>query len=123
AILDWPGPVLAASVKVDLLRDTQVVRSRRGRVWPIDPAGCTGAVGDEWWPLGDCAHWRQACAPTIDLCQAARADGTTADGEFWYATSAKLLAPLFHAAALDRRSMADVVRWVDTQEVGEVADV
>ncbi len=57
------------------------------------------------------------------MCQAARADGTSADGEFWYATAAKLLAPLFHAAALDRRAMADVVRWVDTQEVGEVADV
>ncbi|HEY1445950.1 MAG TPA: type IV secretory system conjugative DNA transfer family protein [Acidimicrobiales bacterium] len=123
AILDWPGPVLAASVKTDLLRDTQAARSRRGRVWRIDPTGCTGDVGDEWWPLGDCGDWRRACATTTDLCQAARADGTTADGEFWYATAAKLLAPLFHAGALDRRSMADVVRWVDTQEVGEVADV
>jgi type IV secretion system protein VirD4 len=122
AILDWPGPVLAASVKTDLLRDTQVARARRGRVWRIDPTGCSGASGDEWSPLGGCADWRQACATTTDLCQAARADGTTADGEFWYATAAKLLAPLFHAAALDRRPMADVVRWVDTQEVGEVAD-
>ena len=58
-----------------------------------------------------------------DLCDAAKADGTTADGEFWYATAAKLLAPLFLAAALDRRTMADVVRWVDTQEVGEVAGI
>jgi type IV secretion system protein VirD4 len=123
AILDWPGPVLAASVKTDLLRDTQRVRSRRGRVWRIDPTGCTGVAGDEWSPLGNCTDWRRACVTTADLCQAARADGTTADGEFWYATAAKLLAPLFHAAALDRRSMADVVRWVDTQEVGEVADV
>ena len=58
-----------------------------------------------------------------DLCEAAKADGTTADGEFWYATAAKLLAPLLLAAALDRRTMADVVRWVDTQEVGEVAGI
>jgi type IV secretion system protein VirD4 len=123
AILNWPGPVLAASVKTDLLRDTQAVRARRGRIWRIDPSGCTGAAGDVWSPLGDCADWRRACATTTDLCQAARADGTTADGEFWYATAAKLLAPLFHAAALDRRPMTDVVRWVDTQEVGEVADV
>jgi type IV secretion system protein VirD4 len=57
------------------------------------------------------------------LCQAAKADGTTADGEFWYSTAAKLLAPLFHAAALDQRSMSEVVRWVDTQEVAEVGDV
>ncbi|HEY2057575.1 MAG TPA: type IV secretory system conjugative DNA transfer family protein [Amycolatopsis sp.] len=123
AILNWPGPVLAASVKGDLLRDTQAARARRGRVWRIDPTGSTGTVGDEWSPLGDCADWRRACGTATDLCQAARADGTTADGDFWYATAAKLLAPLFHAAALDRRSMADVVRWVDTQEVGEVSDV
>jgi type IV secretion system protein VirD4 len=123
AILSWPGPVLAASVKTDLLRDTQAARARRGRVWRIDPTGCTGTGGDEWSPLGDCADWRRACATTTDLCLAARADGTTADGEFWYATAAKLLAPLFHAAALDGRPMTDVVRWVDTQEVDEVADV
>lgn len=123
AILDWPGPVLAASVKTDLLRDTQAARSRRGRVWRIDPTGCTGATGDEWSPLCGCTDWRRALAITTDLCQAARADGTTADGEFWYATAAKLLAPLFHAAALCGRPMADIVRWVDTQEVGEVADV
>ncbi|HWF16729.1 MAG TPA: type IV secretory system conjugative DNA transfer family protein [Acidimicrobiales bacterium] len=123
AILSWPGPVLAASVKTDLLRDTQAARARRGRVWRIDPTGCTGVAGDEWSPLGGCGDWRQACAVSTDLCQAAKADGTTGDGEFWYATAAKLLAPLFYAAALDRRTMADVVRWVDTQEVGEVAAV
>jgi type IV secretion system protein VirD4 len=123
AILGWPGPVLAASVKTDLLRDTQAPRARQGRVWRIDPTGCTGTAADEWSPLGDCGNWRRACAVSADLCEAAKADGTTGDGEFWYATAAKLLAPLFHAAALDRRTMADVVRWVDTQEVGEVAAV
>ncbi len=123
AILSWPGPVLAASVKTDLMRDTHAARARRGRVWRIDPTGCTGVAGDEWSPLGGCGDWRQACAVSTDLCQAAKADGTTGDGEFWYSTAAKLLAPLFYAAALDRRTMADVVRWVDTQEVGEVAAV
>ena len=54
------------------------------------------------------------------VAESAKTDGTTADGEFWYATAAKTLAPLFFAAAHDGRSMADVVRWVDTQEAGEV---
>jgi hypothetical protein len=56
-----------------------------------------------------------------DLADTAKADGTTADGEFWYATAAKLLAPLFFAAACDGRSMGDVLRWVDTQEASEVS--
>jgi type IV secretion system protein VirD4 len=58
-----------------------------------------------------------------DLTAASRADGTTADGEFWYSLAAKLLAPLLFAAAVSGRSMLDVVRWVDTQEMDEVADV
>ena len=37
AILGWRGPVLAASVKSDLLRHTLGTRRRQGRVWCIDP--------------------------------------------------------------------------------------
>ena len=123
AILGWCGPVLAASVKSDLLRHTLGARARHGRVWCIDPTGCTGTRPSTWSPLTGCAQWHQACRAAADLCEAAKADGTTADGDFWYATAAKMLAPLLHAAALDGRTVADVVRWVDTQEVGEVADI
>jgi type IV secretion system protein VirD4 len=123
AILDWPGPVVATSVKGDLLRDTRRPRARRGQVWCIDPTASTGFPASTWSPLTGCADWRHACRMAADLCETARADGTTADGEFWYATAAKFLAPLLLAAARDRRTMADVVRWVDTQEVTEVADI
>ena len=123
AILGWQGPVVAASVKSDLLRHTLGTRARQGQVWCIDPTGSTGARTSTWSPLAGCAHWPTARRAAAALCDAAKADGTTADGEFWYATAAKLLAPLFAAAALDRRTMADVVRWVDTQEVGEVAHI
>ena len=123
AISNWPGPVLATSVKGDLLRDTRVSRARRGQVWCIDPTASTGFPASTWSPLTGCADWRHACRVAADLCETARADGTTADGEFWYATAAKFLSPLLLAAARDRRTMADVVRWVDTQEVAEVADI
>lgn len=123
AILEWQGPVLAASVKSDLLRHTLGTRTRRGRVWCIDPTGSTGARAATWSPLGGCREWREASRAASELCDAAKGEGTTADGEFWYATAGKLLAPLFVAAALDGRSMADVVRWVDTQDVGEVAAI
>ena len=123
AILGWPGPVVAASVKSDLLRDTRRERQRRGTVWCIDPTASTGAPRATWSPLADCASWPAACRVAHSLCDAAKGEATTSDGEFWYATAAKLLAPLLYAAALGGRSMADVVRWVDTQEVAEVAGV
>jgi type IV secretion system protein VirD4 len=123
AILGWRGPVVAASVKSDLMRHTLVTCRARGRVWCVDPMGSTGVRASAWSPLSACRDWHGACHVASDLCETAKADGTTADGEFWYATAAKLLAPLLFAAARDGRSMAEVVRWVDTQQVGEVADV
>ena len=123
AILGWPGPVLATSVKTDLVRDTLAWRSRRGLVWCFDPSGATGLASSTWSPLGSAASWAGARRVAADLTEVARGPGTTADGEFWYATAAKLLAPLLFAAAASGRSMLDVVRWVDTQEVAEVADI
>jgi type IV secretion system protein VirD4 len=122
AILDWRGPVVAASVKADLLRDTLARRRAWGRVWCVDPTAATGVPASTWSPLSGCAEWSRAARTAADLCDAAKADGTTPENEFWYATAAKLLAPLLFAAARDRRTMADVVRWVDTQEMAEVAD-
>jgi type IV secretion system protein VirD4 len=121
AILAWEGPVVAASVKSDLLRDTRDRRNERGRIWCIDPTGATGMRPSTWSPLTPCVEWPRARRVAADLAETARADGTTADGEFWYATAAKLLAPLFFAAARGDRPMTDVVRWVDTQETSEVS--
>jgi len=123
AILAWQGPVLAASVKGDLWRDTAQTRTGRGRIWCIDPTGSTGVATSEWSPIAACADWLDARRMASDLAESAKGDGTGSDSEFWYATAAKLLAPLLFAAACTRGSMADVVRWVDTQEVGEVADI
>lgn len=123
AILGWRGPVLAASVKSDLLRHTLRSRRAQGRVWCIDPTGSAGVRASEWSPLPECREWQRARRVAADLCESAKADGTTADGEFWYATAAKLLAPLLFAAARERRTMADVVRWVDTQETAQVAEI
>jgi type IV secretion system protein VirD4 len=121
AILSWEGPVVAASVKGDLLRTTERRRNARGRVWCIDPTGSTGVRPSTWSPLTACTEWHEALGMAADLAETTKTDGTTADGAFWSATAAKLLAPLLFAAARDGRSMADVVRWVDTQEASEVS--
>ena len=68
-------------------------------MWCIDPTRSTGERASEWTPLGVCSAWPRARRMAADLCETAKADGTTADGEFWYATAAKLLAPLLFAAA------------------------
>ena len=67
AILGWEGPVVAASVKSDLLRDTRSRRNERGRIWCIDPTGSTGMRPSTWSPLTPCVEWvaaRRAAAAT-----------------------------------------------------------
>ena len=117
AILEWDGPVLATSVKTDLLRDTIDVRADMGNVRLFDPAGTTGLPSSSWTPLGGCTSWAGARRTAGWLAEGASSSkrGLT-DGDFWYAAAAKLLAPLLFAAARSKRTMAHVVTWVDTQE-------
>ncbi len=119
ALLEWEGPVLATSVKTDLVRDSHARRSELGRVHVFDPVGVTPHRGSGWSPLAASRTWQGARKVAAGLCGVARAGGLD-DASFWYSTAEKLLAPLLFAAASAGRSMADVVRWVDTQETEEV---
>jgi type IV secretion system protein VirD4 len=52
-ILDWQGPLLATSVKPDVLRATMAARARKGEVTIIDPLGASGEgwrSGPRWPP-------------------------------------------------------------------------
>jgi type IV secretion system protein VirD4 len=117
AILEWDGPVIATSVKTDLVRDTLAWREKQGDVWIYDPTASTGLPSSTWSPLASCDTWQGAQRVASWLASTVKeAGGGLTDGDFWYASAAKLLSPLLFAAAHDGYTMADVVRWVDTQE-------
>lgn len=119
AIVNWDGPVLAASVKSDLLGLTIKQRRRRGAVAVYDPTQSTGEGTIGWSPLAVAATWPGARRIAAAMCSVAESDGGMQDARFWYASAEKLLAPLFFAAAIAGASMSDVVRWIDDQEVQE----
>lgn len=121
AILEWEGPVLATSVKSDLLRDTLDARSALDDVWVYDPTSSTSNLCSGWSPISSCRTWHGAQRTASWLAGAAPSGSTgLSDAEFWYQAAAKLLAPLMYAAARSDRSIADVVRWVNLQEQREV---
>ncbi|CAN5476843.1 hypothetical protein BH20ACT18_BH20ACT18_01150 [soil metagenome] len=123
ALLEWEGPALAVSVKSDLLRDTLARRRSLGEVHVYDPTASTGIPSSGWTPLTACTSWQggQRVAAWLSYAAQPGASGI-ADADFWYAAAAKLVAPLLFAAESSGRSIADVVRWVDTQEQDEVRD-
>lgn len=124
AILEWEGPVLATSVKSDLVRDTIGWREGCGPVWVYDPAASTGMPGSTWSPLATSADWLGARRMAAALTSAARSgESGLDDADFWYATAAKLLGPLLLAAACTGAGMVDVLRWVEEQEVAEVEGI
>lgn len=121
ALLEWDGPIIATSVKTDLLDTTLAHRSNVGTTWVYDPTSCTGLPAATWSPLSACGDWVGAMRVATWLCEAAqpKSDSVT-DGDYWYSQARKGLAPYLYAAATSGRTMADVVRWVDLQEEDEV---
>ncbi|MHB1988798.1 MAG: type IV secretory system conjugative DNA transfer family protein [Acidimicrobiales bacterium] len=119
AVLDWTGPVLATSVKADLVRDTIDGRSSRGEVAVFDPTGVTGLTSVGWSPLAGASTWAGARRVAAGLCSVGRHDGGIEEANFWHAAAERLLAPLLRAASLMGCSMAEVVRWLDDETVNE----
>lgn len=122
AILEWQGPVLAVSVKSDLLRDSLRRRMDMGDVAVFDPTESAGVgVASSWTPLARCRDWAGARQTAAWLTEGAViGERSLADGDFWYAAAGKLLAPLLYAAATSKRQIAHVVTWLDKQEHSEV---
>jgi len=124
AILGWEGPVVAASVKADLLEHTVAHRSGLGTVHCFDPTGVTGRPATACTPLPRARTWPGARRAAATLTEVGRAQaGAMTDGDFWYTTASRLLAPLLFAAATSGRGMADVIHWVETGEEDEVLDL
>jgi type IV secretion system protein VirD4 len=124
AILDWVGPVVATSVKSDLVRATADARRRSGSVSIYDPLDVSGSERASWTPLLAARTWVGARRVAASLCSVQREAGRSPeDAAFWGALGEKLLAPMLFAAACEGKSMREVVAWVDTGEVDEVLDV
>jgi type IV secretion system protein VirD4 len=121
AVLEWEGPVLAASMKSDLIRHTMSQRWQKGDVYLYDPAAVTGLDASTWSPLGRFVTWQGAYRMARSLVDAGRGAGQSSpDADFLLNAAATLLAALMLAAATSDRTMGDVVRWVQRRERAEV---
>jgi type IV secretion system protein VirD4 len=122
AILEWSGPLVATSIKPDVLRATLAHRALLGEVWVYDPLNLSGVPGSQWTPLAYCATYAKAKRIGRMLADAADVQGHKQDdAQYWQLLGAKLLACVLYAAAGTGRSMAEVARWIDIQDFDEVA--
>lgn len=112
-LLEHDGPAVVTSTKRDVYDATHAKRARRGRVYLWDPFS-DDSCG--WDPLRHCSDWSHALRQARWLADATQ-EGDSEIASYWRGESARLLAPLLHAAALERMSLADVLAWLDTQDV------
>jgi type IV secretion system protein VirD4 len=112
-LLEHRGPAIVTSTKRDVLDATVAWRSRIGQVRVYDPFAPGSA---RWSPLSGCEDWSHAMRQAQWLADATQG-GDSEIARYWRGEAAKLLAPLLHAAALERVSMTHVLAWLDVQDV------
>lgn len=119
ALLEWPGPALVVSTADDIVHQTYRARQVLGSVSVFEPSGTaeTELTRVGWNPLDfsrnfDYAH--DTARIIIDTTS-----GNTADQNFRDA-AIRLLSTHLFAAGANGYTMADVTRWISTQEEFEV---
>lgn len=115
-LADWPGPALASSIRPDVLTATAVLRAAAGPALVLDPTGMTDWPHRlTWSPVSGCADYgkaRQRADVIITVGRGSQADSTNSG--FFSANAVSLLSGWLHAAALEDKSMNDVLSWAFT---------
>lgn len=118
AVLAWKGPIVATSIRGDIVSYTRDQRKADGFPTLIyNPSNQGGYGSNTWSPLarvmGD-KPWAAARRTARVLIEAAEAAGRNNDAnvDFWNRASARYLAPLLLAAAAEGPSMEPVMQWL-----------
>lgn len=120
-ILDWDGPAILSSVKNDLFDETVARRVQLGKVYVFDPMRTipelpSGVTRVGWSPLHAARTVPGAIEVSLALLDAAPTDGVT-NANYWSSKGQALLWPILFAAAHDpNATMANVVRWLASQD-------
>ena len=118
AVRRWEGPVVATSIRSDVLQDSWQERERRG--WPTliyNPQNQGEYGSNTWSPLASVRGeraWENARRVATSLIEASGSaeGGRNSEMEFWNAAAADALGPMLLAASHDGVSMEPVIRWL-----------
>ncbi|MDQ8045233.1 MAG: type IV secretory system conjugative DNA transfer family protein [Patulibacter sp.] len=116
AMVEWDGPILATSVKGDLLVDTFKARQRKGEVRVFDPTGSTMVAGSSWSPVAAATSWSAARRLAASILQIGMRQHGGQDDSFWRQAGAAHLAPLLFAGNYLGVSTAVVLTWATSTE-------
>ncbi|EIV91325.1 type IV secretory system conjugative DNA transfer family protein [Frankia sp. QA3] len=116
AILEWDGPLIALSVKTDLLGATVRRRRALGQVRVFDPTGITGELSATWSPLAQATDLAGARLAARSIANSTDWTSAGSDMGFWTAAGEDLLGLLFWVAATAGLGMHAVVGWTTSMD-------
>jgi len=121
AILDWAGPLITTSTTTDNLTATMHLRAQRGRVYVFDPQGLSGVRGRvRIDPIAGCEDPLVAMQRGTAIVTGT-ALGASSTNQEWAQAAGTILARLLHAAAVGRRTVADLYNWGSTPGLAQAA--
>ncbi|GMA37819.1 type IV secretory system conjugative DNA transfer family protein [Demequina litorisediminis] len=112
AVIDAPGAVVTTSTKAEVLRLTHLSRSHKGSVHVFDPEGMSGWPTPASWDIvAGCQDPNEADERARAMVKAAPMGEGATNAAFFEQAASAVLGAYLHAAALDGRTIADVVAW------------
>ena len=128
-IRQWGGPVIAVSVKSDLIDHTIDTRTAipGAQVKCFDPTNSARLGTSTWTPLRAATTVDGALRAASHLVKTAPSASTVEGGDHWRKQAEILLAGLLAVAAGSDRTMGDVANWITAQDMptdkgpGEIA--
>lgn len=121
-VLSACGPVVTTSTKPDVALTTAAARRRVGGCMLFDPRGgadVAAAAGLElvgWSPVAGSLDWDAASLMAESMVRTARPGPPRGEAAHWNERAQALLAPAFHAAALDGMPMRVLLSTLDRRQ-------
>lgn len=113
-ILEWDGPVVAVSIKNDLVVQTAGHRQRVGRTDVFDPTGITRLGTCTWSPVSRCEDFDRALRVGQWLVQGQNGYAQRdAEWEHWEDAAIRLVTTALYAGASLGAPIAEVLSWLD----------
>ncbi|GAB3856453.1 type IV secretory system conjugative DNA transfer family protein [Dactylosporangium cerinum] len=121
--IDAPGPVIVTSSRIDVFLNTYAMRAEKGTVHVFDPNGMTQwPERMRWSPIRGCEAGATAATRANAMLQVAGLPELGAGAP--HVTAAfTVLRGYLHAAALERRTLTDLIRWANEQVSPEPIDI